>query len=174
MEKVPFWLCPKLTKNHDNAVIFFILKQCLIDLAKKPISKAFPYLRTASEAAKADLYFINNFCSNRFLSLASKTTEGKDLFHGAPERSYGTTNLTHKRFMQKWSKHGKNPIFELSDLSWFRGWFEVCKEVGCYQLTKYARILAEPFMKPIMNLWFESCMLKYSKNENLKFSPATL
>ena len=62
MEKVPFWLCPKLTKNHDNAVIFFILKQCLIDLAKKPISKAFPYLRTASEAAEADLYLFSNFC----------------------------------------------------------------------------------------------------------------
>ena len=32
----------------------------------------------------------------------------------------------------KWSKHGKKPIFELSDLLRFRGWFEVCKEVGGY------------------------------------------
>ena len=111
----PNFAVPTGIENLWFFVQFSTTRVNQVSLIIKSIHQQIIVFSTVSEAPEVTVCLCSETGKNMFLSLASKTNGFKSLNYRAPERSYWTTNLTHKRFVIKERVWEKKAYFGLSD-----------------------------------------------------------
>ena len=111
----PNFAVPTGIENLWFFVQFSTTRVNQVSLIIKSIHQQIIVFSTVSEAPEVTVCLCSETGKNMFLSLASKTNGFKSLNYRAPERSYWTTNLTHKRFVIKERIWEKKAYFGLSD-----------------------------------------------------------